>query len=151
MTACPTCGHVVERVTFSAATLIDAKVESANRYSVNHGAARFAYAKKRDEWFSQFRATIWLVVVDGEETTATTFQIGDPTKRRRVTFTRCYAGRDREMDRANMIGGMKPVLDAMVRAGLLVDDSPKWLDDRYEQQRVGKGEDGLRVLIEEVG
>ena len=36
-------------------------------------------------------------------------------------------------DRINLAGGCKGLLDGLVRAGGLVDDSIKWLDDHYYQ------------------
>lgn len=35
-------------------------------------------------------------------------------------------GRARRLDIDNLIGGQKPLVDAMKQAGLLKDDSPKW-------------------------
>jgi len=54
---------------------------------------------------------------------------------RRVVLTRLYTAREHEYDRGNLIGGMKPLVDAMVIAGLLYDDSPACLDDHYKQRR----------------
>ena len=51
------------------------------------------------------------------------------------------------MDHANLIGGMKGVVDAMARVGLLVDDSPKWFEAEYLQVRSDRS--GLHVRIEE--
>ena len=120
-----------------ASALIPKRVTSANAHVINAGASRWRYAKERDEW-SQ-----WIAVklrVRGQAGNA-----------RRVTFERRYAGRQREMDLANMVAGLKSCVDAMVRAGLLVDDSPRWLDDRYEQRRVEtEAECGLVITIEEV-
>lgn len=136
MTPCPTCGHVVPVVLRSWETWIDAKVESANSRSVNAGAARWGYAKKRDQWVARWYASTW----GGEKPWAL-------RSKRYVTFTRHFAGRERLMDHANMVGGMKGAVDAMVRAALLVDDSPKWFEAEYKQVRSDRS--GLHVRIEE--
>ena len=39
----------------------------------------------------------------------------------------------RIIDADNLIGGCKPIVDALVKETLLVDDSPKWLDGSYSQ------------------
>jgi len=144
MTACPTCGRIAPVVLRSWETWIDAKVESANMRSVNAGTSRWGYAKKRDEWIMRWRAAGWLT---DDLRGFATFAIKADGHRRHVTFTRRYAGREREMDHANLVGGMKGVVDAMVRVGLLVDDSPKWFEAEYVQVRSDRS--GLHVRIEE--
>lgn len=140
MTACPHCGHVAPVVLRSWETFIAAKVESANVTRSNHGAAHHAYRNKRDAWMTRWRVAVW-----GD---APTFAIKASTNQRRhVTFTRHYSGREREMDHANLIGGMKGPVDAMARVGLLVDDSPKWFTAEYVQVRSDRS--GLHVRIEE--
>jgi hypothetical protein len=67
------------------------------------------------------------------------------TKRRAITLTRLYSGREREWDYGNLVGGCKVVIDAMKHAGLLVDDSPKWSDQQYRQERGAAS--GLRVEV----
>lgn len=64
-------------------------------------------------------------------------------RRMRVRFVRYSAGR---LDKGNLIGGMKPLLDALVLEGVLFDDSTQWLDDAYEQQSAGRGEG--RTVVE---
>ena len=145
MTACPTCGHVTPTVLRSWETWIDAKVESANSRSVNAGAARWGYAKKRDEWMVRWRCAAWGAVGAARDTP--TLLIKATNRRRHVTFTRHYSGREREMDHANLVGGAKGMVDAMVRVGLLVDDSPKWFEAEYRQVRSDRS--GLHVRIEE--
>lgn len=63
-------------------------------------------------------------------------KIPKATKIRRVYITR-YATQEKYLlDLDNFIGGAKPLLDVLVRQGLLVDDSAKFLNCYYEQ-RVG--------------
>jgi len=45
------------------------------------------------------------------------------------------------LDKGNLIGGAKPLLDVLTEEGILVDDRPEWLEDKYEQVKekgVGK-------------
>jgi Holliday junction resolvase RusA-like endonuclease len=69
--------------------------------------------------------------------------------KRRVTLTRVWARRQRRFDRINLAGGLKPVLDALVKHRLLVDDSEKWCEDHYEQ-RGPSPDPGIEVVIEEL-
>jgi hypothetical protein len=75
-----------------------------------------------------------------------------------------YGHGERDFDVFNLVGGLKPVLDAMVRAGmekrggkvtrrgLLWDDAPKWCIPHAEQRRAGAGEvPGILVELEELG
>jgi len=52
--------------------------------------------------------------------------------RRRVVITRRSSG---TLDHDNHVGGCKPLLDALVAVGLLVDDSPEWVEVEYRQAR----------------
>ena len=55
--------------------------------------------------------------------------------RRRVYLTRLMTKGERSFDRGNLIGGLKPMLDALKLEGAIVDDSEQWCDDRYAQDR----------------
>jgi hypothetical protein len=101
-----------------------------------HGSS-FAYARERDLWVMLFMVAARSAGVP---------RVAAP---RRVTFTRRYSGRKQLRDHANVIGGMKPVVDAMVRAGLLVDDSPEWFEAYYRQERAAHG-GGTVILLEEL-
>lgn len=61
----------------------------------------------------------------------------------RVHITRYSAG---ELDEGNMVGGLKGTVDALVREGLLHDDSPKWCAITYEQRKSKRAE--ARTVIE---
>lgn len=56
--------------------------------------------------------------------------------------------RKRLLDEQNLWGGLKPTLDAMKRLGLIVDDSPKWLEMSVGQ-KVQPGEYTV-IELEEV-
>ncbi len=53
-----------------------------------------------------------------------------PRVRRRVHVVRYGA---RTLDYGNLVGGFKPILDALRMQGMLVDDCPRWVEERYEQ------------------
>jgi hypothetical protein len=53
--------------------------------------------------------------------------------RRRMEITRFIREDKFRLDRGNLVGGCKPLLDAAVRAGLLIDDREDHLDDQYRQ------------------
>lgn len=66
-----------------------------------------------------------------------------PPAQRRIVFTRYSAG---ELDYGNLVGGAKPLVDALVKEGVLYDDKPRWLDEDYRQQPTPKGRG--RIVIE---
>ena len=116
---------------------------SANRYLVNGGGRLAAivsgakYRKERDKWT---RALMALARNEG---------VPKATAKRRITLTRIIGKRQRQFDYSNLVGGAKYVLDACKAAGLLVDDAPRWCDDKYEQRkRVGK-EFGTIITVED--
>jgi len=136
--ACQFCGDdpslsVLRSWTF----FVPHKASSANARVVNSGNARWKYAKEREDWMAWISAKRPI-----EACKATTL--------RRVTLTRYFTGRERLMDRINYAAGCKPILDAMVRSGLLVDDNPKHLRDHYQQIR-DEHLSGVEIRIEEIG
>ncbi len=52
-------------------------------------------------------------------------------------------------DTANLIGGCKPIIDGLVRGGLLVDDSDRWMRATYAQ-RIGEVAHTLIEIIPDV-
>lgn len=56
------------------------------------------------------------------------------TGRRRLEITRFIRDKNYRLDRGNLVGGCKPLLDAAVHAGLLIDDREDHLDDHYDQR-----------------
>lgn len=80
-----------------------------------------AYRKLRD------RMTQWIMVgmANGE--------IPRATGRRRLTITRYTRSKRYLLDRGNFVGGCKPLLDAAITRGLLLDDREEFLDDIYHQ------------------
>lgn len=109
-----------------------------NNRLVNAGAARWGYKKERAKW----EAALMHAMSPLGPCHATQF--------RRVTFERCYAGKQRICDLPNLVGGLKTVLDAMVRVGLLVDDSPDQFEGHFRQRKVDAAERGTLITIEEL-
>ena len=62
------------------------------------------------------------------------YQYQAPKKRCRMALTITRHG-PRFLDRDNMIGGCKSLIDAIRKVGLIVDDSPKWLDVTFLQEK----------------
>jgi len=52
------------------------------------------------------------------------------------------------LDNGNLVGGCKPLLDAIAREGLIYDDCTEWLDDHYEQHPAKAKEGRTEVEIE---
>lgn len=67
--------------------------------------------------------------------------VGGPA---RVAYSRTYARAPLDPD--NLAASAKPILDALVRLGVLVDDSPAYLELAPEQERRGRG--GPRYVLE---
>lgn len=111
---------------------------SQNKVSGNKGGhkAQKAYKKYRDDY--QFLLQVW----------KNQLKIPDATGRRRVHITRLFKGKAQKYDRGNLIGGCKPLLDAMTRCNLLVDDKEEFVEDHYDQER-GK-ETGVRIIIQDM-
>lgn len=135
--ACTACGQMLPLPTGPVyAFEIARKVPTMNDHIQNQGSARWRYKRDREAWALEFRA----VRMNGLCPRAMT--------KRRVTFVRLYTGREREWDNGNFVGGLKLVLDAMVKEALLIDDNSKFLDDVYRQEKCDRT--GLRVEIVEL-
>lgn len=136
MPPCCKCGHDPDAPVRRSWTIrIDKAIESANGRTVNAGAARWRYAEQRDAWVS------WLQFMAGDARGA--------TGRRRVTITRRYARKQREMDHDNLVSGTKSLRDAMKRVGVIADDSPDMLECHVLQEPSDRSE--TELLIEEIG
>ena len=57
----------------------------------------------------------------------------------------------RELDRDNLVGGMKPIIDNLVKLGFLVDDTPDVIQhmDVYQTHVDAKVAQGTRITIRE--
>jgi hypothetical protein len=112
----------------------------------NHGGGRWKYKKLRERFEKAIEAALTPAQIKATER-APMLRGGDNPTRRRVTFIRSYTGRQKERDHANLVGGLKLVVDALVNCSVLVDDSPKWFEGHYRQERGAAS--GLQICVEE--
>lgn len=70
---------------------------------------------------------------------------------RRAIITRHYRRGRRAFDYANLVGGCKPLIDALSKEKLLVDDSPKWCSTYFMQEPSGTTKDYITIVLEERG
>lgn len=137
-TACRRCGYDPAAIVTGRWELAIARtVHSLNAHRGNYGGTRWAYRRDRDEWQLAFKVA------------RINARIPTATGKRRVTMTRLYSGRERAFDVDNLAGGMKLVVDAMVREGLLLGDDPARAELHHNQNRAATS--GLAVVIEELG
>jgi len=67
--------------------------------------------------------------------------------RKLVTLTRVMSYRQRPFDDDNLIGGLKPVRDALIDAGYIRNDDSSAAEFVYKQEKDVDGEPRLRVEI----
>jgi Holliday junction resolvase RusA-like endonuclease len=118
-------------------TLSGFKLPSANVLRRQY-RNRFAYKKLRTmvEWMVRAQALKFPELAEKAK------------KHRAVTITRCFDKHERAYDPDNLVAGVKPILDALVKEKLLRDDSSKWLSLNVEQRRADVRR--VEVLIEEL-
>lgn len=143
MTDCPYCGEdprtpVLERYSF---TLELAWPNPQNSGSGggrlhNSGGARWGYKKVRDDFVREILLTSPPEPMRGRQL-------------RRVTLTRFWGPRKRAWDKDNLVAGAKPIVDALVLTGAMVDDSERYARIHYQQRkRTEGGACAVHVLIE---
>lgn len=163
MSACLKCGSVDAPPQWT--LFVRLRPPSQNENVDRAGGGRFTFMKLREQWVRAIRHAM-------EDTGRGRFEpVPRATGRRRVVMTRVFSGRERERDYGNLVGGMKLVVDAMRPpkqvaiksgkrkgqvvtvdgAGLIVDDSPTWLDDVYLQEHSTIGLSGLRIAVTDLG
>lgn len=106
--------------------------------------------RERWHWAAQRREVQHWCLLAGLQFTAQ--GLAKATGRRRVAIT-SYR-RQRFRDEANLVGGCKGLIDGLVRAGLLVDDSSTWAAFAYRQELasaspLGRGKPCTVIEIEE--
>lgn len=137
--ACIKCGFAPDAaVSARWEFVLDKRIESANNRTVNAGASRWRYAKQRDEWMLWVRSGVLKARLLRAR----------PSSKRRVTVTRRYAGRCRSIDRDNVQAGVKALVDALVREGVVHDDDAAHLELHVLQEQVERNE--THVLVEEL-
>lgn len=135
--ACPRCGHTEGLAGAEYRFFIPMEPPSQNTVAMNSSGKRFGYKAVRNQFTFMVRAAM------------NARAIPEAKGKRRLVLTRFYTGRGRAYDRANMVGGCKPVVDSLVNCGLLVDDSEQWLDDYYLQRR-DDHLSGVEVVLQEM-
>lgn len=70
-----------------------------------------------------------------------------PLQRARVTMVRLSSV---EPDHENLTMSFKPVLDALVHCGVLVDDGPAHVERVYRWEKVARGRGCVGVKVEEI-
>ena len=108
---------------------VDKPVKSQNYYRNN----RFSYTNDVDKWERELadvvaRNSIWAAEL-----------------KRRCIFTRLMGPGAHRFDMFNLYGGLKSVVDALVRLNVLVDDDPRWFEGYARQQR--HAFHGIRIRI----
>lgn len=138
---CPGCGYDFDLVvTEQHEFRLDLVWPSQNALKANT-KYNHTYKKVRDEFI------VKVATASNCATPAETY--------RRVFLTRHYGrgpggGRCRAYDYGNLVGGGKPLLDALVWNGLLVDDKPEYCDDYYAQYPSGDGSNYITIAIQDV-
>jgi hypothetical protein len=75
-----------------------------------------------------------------------------PNHKVKVTITRLMSAGERAFDRDNLIGGTKSLMDALKREKWIHDDSEKWVEVEYRQEKAGPGQrPGTRIRLEPAG
>ena len=98
--------------------IIKRKVPSQNQSQYRHWSL---YHQEKEAWYILLRAQ---------------FAPRKPREEPMRMVLRSY--RSRLMDYANLVGGAKPIPDALIRLGVLKDDSPRWFHCEYYQFQVPK-------------
>lgn len=66
------------------------------------------------------------------------------TRRMVVEFLRRST---RQLDYGNCVGGMKACLDSLCLEGLLKDDSPRWVQEVYHQEKCRAGSESTSIWV----
>jgi Holliday junction resolvase RusA-like endonuclease len=78
---------------------------------------------------------------------------GEPTqaaKKRRLWVTRLWGKHKSAYDTDNLLWGFKPLIDEIKVQGWIKEDSPKWVERIYKQEKSPDGVDRIIIRIEEL-
>ena len=103
------------------------RVPSQNQSQYRHWSL---YMKEKELWYVLIRAHL-----------SPRQSVQEPVRLRLVSY------RNRLVDFANLVGGAKPIPDALVRLGWLKDDSPRWFHCDYSQLQVPRGEERTELTF----
>lgn len=104
------------------------------RRTPSQNAATFGhwrgYTKERDAWYVLLRAALK----------------PRPAPRHLIS-AEITSFRNRLLDYGNLVGGMKPIPDCLVRLGYLKDDGPAWFDCEYRQEKCRRADERTVITI----
>ena len=136
---CQLCGGRPTAMVAAEWTLtIPNELPSQNQVAVNKGHGRHRYRAVRQAFNHAIAVT------------AKQQRIPNATSLRRVLVKRLWKKRQRAYDHGNLIGGAKSAIDTLVGCGLLLDDSPKWAELHYSQERDPTGVGCTIITIQEL-
>ena len=112
---------------------------SLNRYRAMHGLAQHRLGRKL---WAEVCATLVraghanrMRVVEMKGRRAWLRLVSPATGPRLVRIVRRYRSARYELDHDNLVGGCKPLVDALVKVGLIADDRREFVAVTYEQER----------------
>lgn len=145
---CVKCGYDPAAVVVAAYSfMIERDPPSLNARVSNTIISNHKYKRERDMWCLELRRMRLLFKVPYAIARESNWPA--IAGQRRVTITREYGGKQRERDKDNLAGGMKPLIDAMVIENLLADDAPAHAEIHYQQRKIDKAQRaGLLFQIE---
>lgn len=114
--------------------MFERPITSGNRLTGRPGdrSAGWKYIRERKAWAELIPGVL--------------FNARRDTKRG-VHVVRFMAKGQREFDEENLLRGVKPLMDALVVAGFLKNDSPKWRVLSYDQLRAEVPEPVVRTMV----
>lgn len=138
------------------------RAQSPNRNRGHHWSARHKETKEWETWIRISAPRGWQAwnLIERTEVRRETrggrvkWRIAEARtrERRRVTLIRRVPSRRNFCkDRPNLVYVTKPIHDALVRLGLLFDDSIAWLDDVTLEEVSADGTDSTVIRIERLG
>lgn len=107
---------------------IPKKIESQNKFAYSHWRKYQKYAR-------QWEDSIGWIMRDSTL----------PASFRNIYI---LSIRKRLIDEGNLVGGAKPLPDALKKFGWIVDDSPKWCKIKYEQRKIENSKEAEGTWIE---
>lgn len=97
------------------------RIPSQNQFQYRHWKA---YMVEKEAWYVLLRAHL-----------VPRRPVDEPVR----IALRSY--RNRLVDYANLVGGAKPIPDALIRLGWIKDDAPRWFHCDYSQFQVPKAQE----------
>ena len=107
------------------------KIPSQNLYKSND---HWVYAKEAKAWKDHLYQALYEALV-----------LGARFSWSKWSLTRFYDGREREFDHGNLVGGAKPIPDALKHHDVIVDDKPSCFKMEYYQVK-GPGSWKLELI-----